>query len=55
MKRCDICQGMGFTQVLNRYETIVGFTKDHIRDSHQIKVEVIKEKCPKCDGKGMTQ
>lgn len=56
MKQCDICRGSGEVIIIKRITSIAGFSVNADRSSGMdFKADTVKEKCPKCDGKGMAE
>ena len=51
MKKCDICQGFGYFTIVRKIVPVAGFSLHPIAE----RVETEREKCPKCDGKGMVK
>ncbi len=53
MKRCDICQGNGEITVIKRITRVIGYSVNTNGPGVDFEADSTKEKCPKCDGKGM--
>ena len=52
MDRCDICQGRGVIQVLETANVITMMSNSEVLSSRN-QLQLKREQCPKCDGKGM--